>query len=59
MIVNVMRVSHIEYGDPLASLSTEEAGPDIGSEHGNLRTEVKLQRLECLVCSSEDDASDI
>jgi len=41
MIFNVMQDSHIEHGDPLVSLFTEETGPN---EHGNLHKEIRLQR---------------
>lgn len=41
MLFSVMQDSHIEHGDPLVSLSTEETGLN---EHGNLQKEIRLQR---------------
>lgn len=44
MIFSVMQDSPIEHGDPLVSLSTEEAVPNVGPEHGNLqKKKIRLQ----------------
>ena len=38
-----MQGSRTEHGDPLVSLSTEEAGPNVVSERGSLHIEIRLQ----------------
>lgn len=44
MVFRIMHCSHREHGDPLVSLSTEEAGPNVGSEHASLQIEIRLQK---------------
>lgn len=44
MIFRIIQCSHRDHGDPLVSLSTEEAGPNVGSEHASLQIEIRLQK---------------
>lgn len=44
MIFSIIQGSHTEHDDPLESLFTEEAGPNVGSEPGNLHIEIRLKK---------------
>ena len=44
IIFRIMQCSHREHRVPLVSLSTEEAGPNVGSEHTSLQIEIRLQK---------------